>query len=169
MNMKIKKILKDIAITLLIATVVLNIISFIKKPDLPFKEFPKIDSKLIDGSDFKSEELKGKPFIVHFWATWCPTCKVEIPNYQRLIEEGYKVITVAVQSGSDKDIREYLQKRDLTLPTINDPNGKLAKLFKVEGFPTTFVFDKNSELFFSDVGYTSDLSLKIKVWLSSLQ
>jgi len=166
--LKLKKFIKELILTLIFVAVVANVISYIRKPKLDFKTFPPLHATLIDGSKFDYDKLQKKPLILHFWATWCPTCKLEIYNFQRLKEDGYEVLSVAVSSGSDEEIRKFMDKKGLNFKVINDKDGKLAEYFKVKGFPTTFVFDKDHKLFFSDVGYTSDLSIKIKIWLSDL-
>jgi len=165
--MKTKKILKEILITAVMAFVLLNVISYFKKPNLSFDTFPPLNATLIDKSKFSHKDFKDKPFIVHFWATWCPTCKVEISNFDDLAKD-YNVITIAVESGSDEEIKKFLANKDISIPTINDKSGKLASVFNISGYPTTFVFDKDGKLFFADVGYTSGWSLKLKIWLSAL-
>lgn len=107
-----------------------------------------------------------KPIMIHFWATWCPVCKAEIDNIQRISQE-YQVITIAVKSGSDKDIQSYLDKNELNFKVINDSNGVLAQEFGVNIYPTTFIYDKNKNLAFSDVGYTSTWALILRMlWAS---
>jgi len=165
--MSIKKFLKEIIITAMLAFVLLNVISYFKKPHLEFEKFPPLNASLIDGSKFSYKDFKDKPFIVHFWATWCPTCKLEISNFDSLSKD-YNVITIAVESGSDEEIKKFLDDKKVSIPTINDKNGKLASHFNISGYPTTFVFDKDMKLYFADVGYTSGWSLRLKVWLSGL-
>jgi len=164
-TMNVRKILKEISIFVIMALIVTNLISYFKQPKLDFKEFPKLQAKLVDGNNFSYKDLNNTPFILHFWATWCPVCKVEISNFEKLKDDGYEVITVAVSSGSDQKIKDFLKKRDLSFKVINDQNAKLAKYFKVQGFPTTFIFNKDKKLIYTDVGYTSDLSIKFKIWL----
>ena len=103
--------------------------------------------------------------MVHFWATWCPTCKLEASNIQE-ISKSYNVITIAVQSGSDKEIQKYLDDNNLDFKFINDKNSDYAKKFKVDVFPTTLIYDKDKNLIFSEVGYTSTLGLKLRMWLA---
>jgi thiol-disulfide isomerase/thioredoxin len=164
--MKIKKILKDIAIFILMAFIITNVISYIKKPNLESEQFPALHAKLLNGGSFDYKEFQGKPFIIHFWATWCPVCKVEIANFERLKKRGYQILTIAVQSGSDEEIKEFMKDKDLTFRVINDKSGNLAKHFKIKGYPTTFIYDKEGRLFFVDSGYTSDLSLMLKLYLA---
>lgn len=153
-----KKIVKEIAITLLLLFVLANVMSYIRKPDLVNNTFPQTKSQLIDGTYFETSKTNGKPIIVHFWALWCPTCKLEASNIQALSEK-YEVLTIAVQSGSDEALKKYMDENGFTYKVINDKNGNWAKEFKIGAFPTTFIYDKKGELYFTEVGYTTTAGL----------
>lgn len=133
-----------------------NIISYVRKPELVQTRLPNIEAVLLDGSQFKVEE--GKPLVIHFWATWCPTCKLEAPNIET-VSKKYEVLTIAVNSGDDKKIKTYLKERGLTFKVLNDSDGKWARQFKVEAFPTTYIYDGQGELRFTEVGYTTTAGL----------
>ena len=154
----IKKILKEIAIGLLILFVISNVLSYIRKPDLESTTFPQTKSQLIDGSYFESSKIKGKPLLVHFWALWCPTCKLEAANIQALSKK-YEVLTIAVQSGSEEALNNYMHENNFDFKVINDTHGNWAKEFKIEAFPTTFIYDTQGELYFTEVGYTTTAGL----------
>jgi thiol-disulfide isomerase/thioredoxin len=109
---------------------------------------------------------KNEPILIHFWATWCPTCKAEAPNIQ-IISENYNVLTIAVNSGTDLEIEEYIKSRNLNFMVVNDTDGRMANKVGVSVFPTTIIYDKNGEVFFSDVGYTTTLGLRLRMFLAS--
>jgi len=153
-NWKLKKIVKEIVIALLMIFVVSNVMSYLRKPTLESNVLPQIEVKLLDGSAFSSKAIEGKPIIIHFWATWCPTCKLEAGNIQS-VSEKYTVLTIAVQSGDDGKIDSYMKKNGLNFKVLNDVDGLWAKKFKVEAFPTTFIYDSKGELRFTEVGYTT--------------
>lgn len=151
-----KKIAKEIAIGVLILFVVSNVISYLRKPDLSSDMLPVIEVKLLDGSSFNAP--REKPLVIHFWGTWCPVCKVEASNIQALSEK-YDVLTIAVNSGSDDVIKAYMRERQLNFRVFNDREGKWAKQFDIEVFPTTFIYDAKGDLRFSEVGYTTTAGL----------
>ena len=157
-NWNIKKILKEIAIALLMIFVVSNVMSYLRKPTLESNVLPQIEVKLLDGTAFSSKAIEGKPLIIHFWATWCPTCKIEAANIQS-VSEKYTVLTIAVQSGDDREIEAYMKENGLSFKVLNDKDGTWAKKFKVEAFPTTFIYDGKGELRFTEVGYTTTAGL----------
>jgi thiol-disulfide isomerase/thioredoxin len=155
----IKKILKELTITLLMIFVVSIVLNYIRKPNSS-TQIPNIRVKLINNQEIALKE-SGKPLVLHFWATWCPTCKLEAPNLESLKNDGIRVVTVAVNSG--KSINEFMRERGYSYSVVNDSSGELAKKFGVEVYPTTFIYDSNGTLQFSEVGYSTTIGLKARV------
>ena len=151
-----KKIARELLIGAVILLLVSNLVSYLRKPELSSDKLPAIETKLLDGASFVPP--KDKPLIIHFWGSWCPVCKLEAPNIQR-VSEKYEVLTIAVNSGSDEEILSYMKKYQLNFKVLNDRDGKWAKKFKVEVFPTTFIYDSRGDLKFSEVGYTTTAGL----------
>jgi thiol-disulfide isomerase/thioredoxin len=149
----LRAIVKEVAVGAIALFILSNIISYIRKPELSSDMLPKIEVKLLDGSSYSIKE--GKPLVIHFWATWCPTCKLEIANIQA-VSKHYEVLTIAVNSG---DIKKYMGNSTLTFRVVNDLEGKLAKQFHVEAFPTTFIYNGKGKLKFTEVGYTTTAGL----------
>lgn len=166
-NLTLKKVLKEVLSTLFIVFVFANIISYFKSPTLKSTTLPLIQSVLISKDNFNSEDYKGKAMMIHVWATWCPVCKTEIGNINRVAKQ-YEVLSIASKSGSDDEINRFMHERDLEFRVINDHNAKLANSFSVTAYPTTFIYDKNGELVFSEVGYTSTIGLYLRMWWASL-
>ena len=154
--MNTKKILKELAIGVTLVFVISNVMSYIRSPNLDSNTLPKIEATLLNGETFTFH--KGKPLVIHFWADWCKVCKAEANNIES-ISEDYEVLTVAVQSGNSDKVKTYMKHKNLTFKVLNDENGEFAKKFKVEAFPTTFIYDGNGELKFTEVGYTTTAGL----------
>lgn len=109
------------------------------------------------------QNLRGKPVIVHFWATWCPVCRLESGVIEGLVGD-YPLITVAMQSGGAAEIQAYLDENDLSFPVIPDPDGRLAAAWGVRGVPTSFIIDELGDIRFVEVGYTTSLGLRARIW-----
>ncbi len=150
--------MKEIAIGALILFVVSNVLSYLRKPTLESTRLPQIQNRLIDGSMFDTKKVQGKPLVIHFWATWCPTCKAEASNIQA-VSKKYEVLSIAVNSGSDEALKAYMKEQGLGYRVLNDTQGIWANKFKVEAFPTTFIYDGKGELKFTEVGYTTTAGL----------
>ena len=156
MKSKLKSFFKELLFGVIALAVIANLISYFRKPKLDSTELPKFEVKLIDKTTFTP--TPNRPIMVHFWATWCPTCRTEAPNIQA-VSTKYEVLSIAVQSGSDKKLERYMKKNSLTFKVLNDNDGKWAKKFKIKAFPTTFIYNKKHKLEFSEVGYTTTLGL----------
>ncbi|XPV69659.1 MAG: redoxin domain-containing protein [Halarcobacter sp.] len=163
MKDKIKKYLKEGVILIIFLAIAMNGISYYKSLDLN-KNRLDIDSfTLLDGSKYVVS--KDKPILVYFWASWCPICKVEAPNIEK-ISKDFEVVTIVVQSGSKKQIQEYIAEHKLSFKVVDDTNGFYSQKFNIKVFPTTFIYDKNKKLKFSEVGYTTTAGLYSRMLLS---
>jgi thiol-disulfide isomerase/thioredoxin len=159
MKVSFKKLFKEAVIFGVMLFIASTLISYFRAPKLQSDILPDIDAVLIDGNKFVRQEAEGKPLIVHFWATWCPVCKTEASTIQSL-SKTYQVLTVAVQSGSDEELRSYMDENGYDFSVVNDREGVLAERFNVEVFPTTFIYDSSGRLKFTEVGYTTLLGFK---------
>lgn len=161
MKDKLKYYIKEIIVFTAALTIIANAVSYYRSGDINKESLEFNSVILLNGVEYSIP--KNKPVVIHFWATWCPTCKVEAANIQRLSKD-YEVLTIAVNSKDDKYIKEYLKKQDLNFKTLNDKNGYYASKFNIEVFPTTLIYNKNKELVFSEVGFTSTLGLYLRMF-----
>jgi len=158
----IKSIVKEISVGILALFILSNIMSYIRKPELTSTLLPQVEVNLLDASTYKLQ--KGKPIVIHFWATWCKVCKLEAQNIETLSKQ-YEVLTIAVNSGDNSKIEEYLKESDLSFRVLNDVDDTWVKQFNVEVFPTTFIYDRSGELRFTEVGYTTTAGLLARLKL----
>lgn len=118
-------------------------------PDLPLKT--------LDDQPFKLFDLKGKPVVVNFWATWCPPCVREMPTLEKFAQDHPEVIVLAVADPSDgqtiEDIRAFLEAYYLDSLMIGlDQNGMLRLNFYAFQLPMTFVLDSEGIVRFRQIG-----------------
>lgn len=162
MKSKIRHYIKEVVVFFIVMTIFANIISLYKSSDLNKEELSISAITLMNGTEYKLD--KQKPIMIHFWATWCPTCSLEASNIQT-ISESYEVITIAVKS-DESEIQKYLKDNNLNFNVVNDENALLARKFNIAAYPTTFIYDKDKKLVFSEVGYTSTLGLWLRMlWI----
>jgi peroxiredoxin len=95
---------------------------------------------------------KGKIFIVHFWATWCPPCVEEIPALSRFWDkyrtrEDVELYAISV----DKDwktIDDFMAKNPSTIPLFHDPGAATAKRFGTTQYPETYIINDKGRVLF---------------------
>ncbi|RXJ77955.1 protein disulfide oxidoreductase [Arcobacter sp. F155] len=162
MKEKLKKYLKEIIVFVVVLTIAANAFSYYRSQDLNKEKLDLQTVTLLDGSLYTLPS--DKPVLLHFWATWCPTCKFEASNIEK-ISKDYEVITVAVQSGTKEQIQNYLDEHKLSFKVINDEDGFYSRKFNIQAFPTTFIYDSKKSLKFSEVGYTSTFGLYARMAL----
>jgi len=141
-----------------------NIVSLYKSQSLNDTPLAIKSLKLLNNTSYTF--TNNKPILIHFWATWCPTCKLEAPNIE-FISKQFNIITIAVDSGSNAELKKYIQDADYTFNVVNDENKKLSQQFNISGYPTTFIYNSDKKLIFSEVGYTSIIGLYLRMWWAS--
>ncbi len=88
------------------------------------------------------------PTLLVFWASWCATCKAELPEVlelQRSKQGQLDFIGVSVDEETAK-AEGYAQEAKLPYPNVLDPNLRVADLFKVKGTPSFVLIDRNGEV-----------------------
>ncbi len=113
------------------------------------------------GGELVFAELRGKPLVVNFWATWCPPCVKEMPELDRFARDfqskGWQVVGVAVDGPTP--VREFLLKTPVGFPIALAGFGgaQLARELGNTGggLPFTVAFDAAGKLIHTRVGQTS--------------
>lgn len=112
------------------------------------KPAPAFDLKTLDGEPVRLADLKGKPIIVNFWASWCSECRKEHPLIMAAHDRfGDRIAFVGVVfQDSAKNARGFLQQMGVTAaqtyPNLLDPGSRVAIDYGVYGVPETFFIDR---------------------------
>ncbi len=128
----------------------------------------------IVGQDLEGNELQvkfsqyDKPAILYFFADWCPICKFQHPVISALAAD-YPVIAIAMQSGNNLQLKQYLQQQEVSLPVINDSDGRISTAFGVQGVPAVFIIQQDDTIAYSTRGYSSEIGLLIRLWLAQIE
>jgi len=153
--------LRDIAILILIVAVV----QWWQARGMPKGVAPPLAGASLTNAPMALQNHRGKPVLVHFWATWCPICRLEEGSISSIAED-YVVIAVATTSGTASEIQQYLQENDLQMPVLMDESGDLARAWDVRGVPASFIVDSQGNIDYATVGYSSEIGLRLRLALA---
>jgi len=113
------------------------------------KPIPTAEVKNGDGQPVKLSDLKGKPLLVNFWATWCVPCIKELPTLDALAARDagkLQVVLVNEDLEGSRVVAPFLQKHPLknTKPWLDTANALMTPT-KVASLPTTILYDANGK------------------------
>ena len=120
------------------------------------QQVPDATFTLLSGQKVSTADLKGKVYLINFWATNCDTCVQEMPQmvktYNRFKGKGLEFVAVAMNYDAPMYVANYSETRRLPFKVAMD-DGSAAKQFgNVQLTPTTFVVDKNGKILKRYVG-----------------
>lgn len=109
---------------------------------------PDFELMTLDGEKMSLSDLNGKKVIVNFWATWCPPCRAEMPDMQKIQDDYQEEVVIAAVNltSSEKSVntvRKFIKELDLSFPVLLDEKGKINKKYEVMSYPTSYIVDEN--------------------------
>ena len=146
-------------------------------PSMVFKDIHGVDFKLqFNKADAPSQVstivlaensiIQDKPVLLYFFADWCPICKVQ-HSVISTISPYVHVLGIAMQSGDDENVRNYVAEKGIGFTVVNDESGKLSRSLGVNGVPAAFILNKSGQIKYSTRGYTSTAGLLVRIWLTN--
>lgn len=127
---------------------------------------PPLEGVDLHGQPWALADLRGRPVLVHFWATWCPVCRLEQGGIQA-VSGDWSVLSVVLEGTSSADLRTYMAREGLSFPVLRDPDGRWAARYGVRGVPASFVVDADGRIRFTSVGYSTETGLRLRLWLAA--
>ncbi len=110
---------------------------------------PDFKLKTLDGEVVKLSDFRGEQIMLNFWATWCPPCRAEMPDLQKLYEEK-DVVILAVNllesEESIEDVEQFVEDFTLTFPIVLDSEGNVAKIYQIQPIPTSYMIDEEGRI-----------------------
>src|SRR5690625_2220343 len=105
---------------------------------------PNFELEKMDGEKVKLSDFRGEKVMLNFWATWCPPCRAEVPDMQKL-HENKDVTILAVnllgqESGIDP-VEEFLEDYGVTFNVLLDEDLVVAETYGIQPVPTTYMID----------------------------
>ena len=139
---------------------------FLRSQDLVTGQPPVIEHPTLQNQQALSV-IGQKPGIIYVWAEWCGVCRL-MQTAISAVASDQPVLTIALRSGDDTELRHYLSEHQLSWSVVNDRYGTIANSFGVKAVPAVFFTDSSGKIVFNSIGYTSEWGLRIRLWLAGL-
>lgn len=102
---------------------------------------------LAGGEPFRLSGLRGKVVVANFWATWCISCRTEMPAleeiHKRYQDQGLVVLGLNIGGESDISVRSFVDRYQLTFPIGIDDGGAVTSTYRVISLPSTYVIGRD--------------------------
>ncbi|MBZ9608750.1 TlpA family protein disulfide reductase [Clostridium estertheticum] len=110
-----------------------------------------LDFKLkdLDGNELSLSDLKGKKVFLNFWATWCPPCKAEMPEIEKLYQEtkDSDLVIVAIEIGEPLDtVKSFIDSNNYNFKVLSDPDQIVAAQYNIASLPTSYFIDVDGNI-----------------------
>ena len=109
----------------------------------------------LDGSSVSLDGYRGNVVLINFWATWCPPCRAEIPDiekvYQARQDDGFVVLGVNVEEPRES-VAPFVEAMGMTYPVVLDKSGQVLKMYRAIGLPISVILDQDGVIRVRHVG-----------------
>lgn len=166
--MKLKAPDRSTWLTLVLFIAVIFAVNAWRTTDMP-EVAPEFSGVLADGSPVSLAAFRarypGQAIALHFWADWCPVCRTEQHSISSLLAD-HPVLTIAMQSGTAAQVDAVLRDRGLAWPTVVDESGDISRAWGVPAVPAFIVLDADGRVRAAEIGYTSEIGMRVRLWLA---
>jgi len=120
------------------------------------REAPAFSLKSLDGKKASLSDFRGKPVLLTFWATWCASCKEDIPLLEKFFvgkKDQLAILLIAIDGERRKAVQKIVSDNKITLPVLLLLKEKVMDHYMVRGWvPQTFLIDREGMLVGKIVG-----------------
>jgi thiol-disulfide isomerase/thioredoxin len=128
---------------------------------------PNFTVQDMSGNTVAFSDFKGKPVVINFWASWCPPCKAEMPDYEKMYQEyaskGVVFLMIDLVDGSRETVpiaKQFLKDNKYTFTAYFDVKGSAANAYRISSIPDSIFIDKNGNIVNNYVGMINSATMK---------
>ncbi|MCS3676312.1 peroxiredoxin [Salinibacter ruber] len=133
-----------------------------KEPPDPPKA-PDFALERLNGETFRLSEHRGTVVVINFWATWCPPCRKEVPDFvdlQKSMTGEVLFVGVSLDEGGAEKVRDFTEKFGVNYPVVIDDGTVAKKYGPIPVIPTSFVVDPKGRVRLRSVGLLTKETLR---------
>jgi peroxiredoxin len=128
---------------------------------------PDFGVKTLSGDNLSRANLTGKPVLLVFWNTWCPSCKKELPQISKWADKfaARGLTTLAINTGlndSENKARAYWKKSGYLFPSGFDSHFDIAESFGVQGVPTVLLIDAHGVVRYKNTALPDNMDERLR-------
>ena len=122
-----------------------------------------------EGKPVRLSEMFGRPVVINFWATWCPPCKREMPDFEKLYKEyGDRVVFMMVNlTDGHRDTVEgtkrFVSGKGYTFPVYFDTQDSGGSAYHIVSIPQTVFIDRNGNVYKTHIGAMNEATLRLYI------
>jgi len=103
----------------------------------------------LDGNEVSLKQFEGKPVVLNFWATWCPPCRNEMPEFNELDKQFKKtneavLLMINMTDGrrdTKENVEKFMKRNNFDMKVLLDTEGNAAQLYNIRYLPTTYIIN----------------------------
>ena len=164
---KLVNSLRELLIALFVFMILSQAINWLRRPEPQSRELPlaELMSEILNRPR-NLHHSKSRATIIYLWGSWCSVCEWVSPMISDLAAErdDLRVITIAVHSGSNQRLRNYLRKKELSFPVINDSHDRWRSYFGASVYPSLFIYDGQGYVQIIETGLMTHVGLSLRLW-----
>ena len=128
---------------------------------------PNFLLKTYSGKTIELAKLKGKVVLVNFWATWCPPCRAEIPDFIKVYDtyksKGLEIVGISLDDDGWSVVKPFVEKNKINYPIVLGDAEVAQQYGGIQGIPTTFFVNKDGNIVDHQVGMLTKAILEQKI------
>jgi thiol-disulfide isomerase/thioredoxin len=119
---------------------------------VPGAPAPDFTLKTLDGSQLSLSQFRGQPVLINIWASWCPPCRLEMPELVRAYEahqsEGFIILAIDLTfQDAIPDVEAFVDEFNMTFPVLLDETGEVTMgLYRLRGLPTSVFVGRDGRI-----------------------
>ncbi|OGI40636.1 MAG: hypothetical protein A2V91_03545 [Candidatus Muproteobacteria bacterium RBG_16_64_10] len=110
----------------------------------------------LKGQTARFNTLQGKVVLLNFWATWCATCRKEMPSmealHQAYRDKGLVVLAVSQDRVSARSVQAYVDELKLSFPVWHDRDGLIGRQYSIPGVPASYLIGADGRIAYRVLG-----------------